>query len=77
MRTDKRYNSQDRHYKDPDLMKISYGISMTEIQHKQLIAAAKHFGRPAGEFIASMVNIYLLRVELGERGFRQQNKDFS
>ena len=53
-----------RHYKDPDLGKVSHNISMTDAQYEKLKAAAKHFGRPLAEFIAAQVDNYMLLVTL-------------
>ena len=55
---------QQRSYRDPDLGKVSKNISMTDAQYEKLGKAAKHFGRPLGEFIASLVDNYLLLVDL-------------
>lgn len=71
---DKKYNSQERHFKNPDLGKVSHNISMTDAQYDKLKAAAKHFGRPLAEFIAAQVDEYLLMVELrgAERNFTKK-----
>lgn len=66
----KLYN-QERHYKDPDLGKVSKNISMTDTQYEKLKAAAKLSGLHLGDFITAMTRDYITLHELraAERGF--------
>ena len=66
----KPYN-QARHFKDPDLGKVSKNISMTDAQYKNLGKAAKISCLHIGEFIAMQVDWFLMLHEL-----RQLEKNF-
>ena len=62
-----------RKYKDPDKLKASYSVSMTENQHKVLVKAAKLAGLLIGDFVfkASVEFITMYEVRGMEKGFKQ------
>lgn len=66
--------AQARHYKDPDNIRASKSISMTDAEFEQLNQAAKLAGQSKGDFIAKMVDHYLTLAGLrqAERNFDQE-----
>ena len=69
MRTDKRYNSQDRHYKDPDKIKTSRSFTLNDEDYATVLQAVKASGLSRGEFVFMLSQEYLIRKTL------QKNKN--
>jgi hypothetical protein len=61
-----KYSKQTRHFKDPDLVKFSHNMSMTDAQYEKL-KAAKPKGMSMGDFISAMVDHVSTLVGFGTK----------
>jgi len=67
---DRKYNSQERHYKDPDKCRSTRSIAFTDAEWETVNKAVAVSGVGKGQFMVARAQEYLMMCEMrkAERG---------